>query len=204
MKQLDPSIRRMHVNAEAGAPGVLLLSESLAAVAYNWEAVRILAFPTKLEYIEHIHRFLARSVRSRLASRRASDALRIQREFTSGVRRYTCRALDLCSTDGSTGDKGPSIALLLERQQSTVRFLKQQAWAKFNLTTRERQCVELLLQGMTNKAIAEDMKISPNTVKSHVQLIMTKLNVSTRSGITGKILFSQHDRRKIAQSGAED
>jgi DNA-binding CsgD family transcriptional regulator len=41
---------------------------------------------------------------------------------------------------------------------------------------------------MTTKEIAAAMNISPNTVKSFVRLIMTKLNVSTRPAIIGKIL----------------
>jgi DNA-binding CsgD family transcriptional regulator len=32
------------------------------------------------------------------------------------------------------------------------------------------------------------MKISPNTVKAFVHLVMVKMNVSTRSGIIGRIV----------------
>jgi len=49
------------------------------------------------------------------------------------------------------------------------------------LTTRERDVFELLAQGMTNKAIAEQLVISPNTVKRHLKAIFVKLDVNTRS-----------------------
>jgi hypothetical protein len=50
--------------------------------------------------------------------------------------------------------------------------------------------VEFLLQGLTSKEIATRMQISPNTVKAFVRLVMVKMKVSTRSGITGKVVGS--------------
>ena len=46
------------------------------------------------------------------------------------------------------------------------------------------------MHGFTSKEIAARMKISPNTVKAFLRLIMLKLRVSTRSGIVGRILES--------------
>ena len=59
---------------------------------------------------------------------------------------------------------------------------------RFGLTVREQETVKYLLEGLTSKEIAERMKISPNTVKAFIRLVMVKLNVSTRSGIIGKIV----------------
>jgi hypothetical protein len=50
--------------------------------------------------------------------------------------------------------------------------------------------VEFLLQGLTSKEIANRMNISVNTVKAFLRLIMVKMNVSTRSGIAGKVARS--------------
>jgi DNA-binding CsgD family transcriptional regulator len=41
---------------------------------------------------------------------------------------------------------------------------------------------------MTTKEIAGSMKVGPNTVKTYLRLIMTKMRVTTRAGIIGKIL----------------
>jgi DNA-binding CsgD family transcriptional regulator len=81
-----------------------------------------------------------------------------------------------------------TIALLLERQPSAALSLKRRIWEEFGLTQRERQTVELLLLGMTTKEIAQSMKVSPNTIKTYLRLIMTKMRVTTRAGIIGKIL----------------
>lgn len=52
------------------------------------------------------------------------------------------------------------------------------------LTDREREVLELLAQGLTNKEIAEKLVITTNTVKRHLKAIFEKLNVHTRAAAT--------------------
>ena len=49
------------------------------------------------------------------------------------------------------------------------------------LTPREREVLDMLAEGLSNKEIAWRLKISEHTVKSHVASIFAKLNVSTRT-----------------------
>lgn len=55
------------------------------------------------------------------------------------------------------------------------------------LTEREREVLDLLAQGLTNKEIAEQLVITTNTVKRHLKAIFEKLNVHTRSAATAKV-----------------
>lgn len=55
------------------------------------------------------------------------------------------------------------------------------------LTDREREVLDLLAQGMTNKEIAERLVITTNTVKRHLKSIFEKLDVHTRSAATAKV-----------------
>jgi len=55
------------------------------------------------------------------------------------------------------------------------------------LTDREREVLDLLAQGLTNKKIAEKLFITPNTVKRHLKSIFEKLDVHTRSAATAKV-----------------
>lgn len=48
------------------------------------------------------------------------------------------------------------------------------------LTPREHEVVELIAEGMSNKAIARSLGISPHTVKSHVRNILEKLALHSR------------------------
>jgi LuxR family maltose regulon positive regulatory protein len=49
------------------------------------------------------------------------------------------------------------------------------------LTPRERDILAMISQGLSNKRIARALKISPETVKSHIKHIFSKLAVTTRS-----------------------
>lgn len=49
------------------------------------------------------------------------------------------------------------------------------------LTTREWEVLDLLAQGLTNAAIAEQLVLSPKTVRNQVSIIYGKLQVDTRS-----------------------
>jgi DNA-binding NarL/FixJ family response regulator len=50
-----------------------------------------------------------------------------------------------------------------------------------SLSTRERAIVLLMGQGLTNKMIARQLTIAPETVKSHAKRIFWKLAVQTRA-----------------------
>ncbi|MDP4552332.1 response regulator transcription factor [Alkalihalobacillus macyae] len=52
---------------------------------------------------------------------------------------------------------------------------------KYHLSTREKEILELVAQGNTNKVIADQLHISPHTVKKHLQNTLSKLQVSNRS-----------------------
>ncbi|HNN13564.1 MAG TPA: response regulator [Anaerolineales bacterium] len=52
------------------------------------------------------------------------------------------------------------------------------------LTDRERDVLDLLAQGLTNKEIAEKLVITTNTVKRHLKAIFEKLDVHTRAAAT--------------------
>jgi DNA-binding NarL/FixJ family response regulator len=50
----------------------------------------------------------------------------------------------------------------------------------FGITAREREVLELLARGWTNKQIAEALFISEKTARVHVSHLLTKLAVPTR------------------------
>lgn len=53
--------------------------------------------------------------------------------------------------------------------------------ADFGLTGKEIEILALLTRGLTNKAMAKELYVSVNTVKTHLKRIYAKLDVSTRT-----------------------
>jgi RNA polymerase sigma factor (sigma-70 family) len=64
-----------------------------------------------------------------------------------------------------------------------------------SLTARERQIVELVKQGLSNKIIAYDLKLSENTVRNHLRNIMEKLKLRNRVQVATLALEQDRKRR---------
>ena len=66
-------------------------------------------------------------------------------------------------------------------------LLKENSISKQPLTLREVEFLKYLNEGYNNKEISEKLFISPNTVKTHIKNIYTKLNVNKRIDLKEKI-----------------
>ncbi|MEM6555881.1 MAG: response regulator [Pseudomonadota bacterium] len=70
---------------------------------------------------------------------------------------------------------------LLDNQATDDRRGREAAAKLSALTPRERQVLECLVDGLTNKGIAEALSISPRTVEIHRAHLMEKLQVDSLS-----------------------
>ena len=163
--------------------GFLLLDGELNLIASNDPALQILCFPSEATRIKQPKVFLADRVRTTLLDHQ-QERRSFVKEFKSGKRRYICKSFQV-DCNGHYSPR-PAFAVLLERDAAGSTTLTELS-ERFDLTDRERETVEFLLQGLTSKEIATRMKISPNTVKAFLRLVMVKMKVSTRSGIAGKL-----------------
>lgn len=169
-----------------GRPGLVVVDASLNLVASNFEAIQILTFPTSAEKIPNLESWLTKRIRGGLVDRRSPVPLNFVEQFKSAKRTYHCRSYPLNLTGIAQASDHPALVLLLERNTNGGVKLDE-IGTRFGLTPREQDTVRLLFEGLTSKEIAGRMKISPNTVKAFLRLVMVKMGVSTRSGIVGKI-----------------
>jgi DNA-binding NarL/FixJ family response regulator len=166
--------------------GLILLDGQDRVMYHNPEAIKILTYSqlSKGEGTDPLHAAL----QSLLQARKLFNGSFFSADFTSGRRQYTCRLFPLAHSSGRAIHAARGI--LLERATAKLVDISSTA-QQFGLTPREQETVELLTLGLTSKEIANRMNISPNTVKAFFRLVMTKMSVSTRSGIVGKVAQMQ-------------
>jgi len=60
--------------------------------------------------------------------------------------------------------------------------VSSRASAGYSLTARELEVLDLIAFGLTNKDIAQRLTLSPRTIDTHVERLLSKLNATTRTG----------------------
>ncbi len=80
----------------------------------------------------------------------------------------------------------------LEREQRKSRLE--------SLTARETEVLVLVADGLTNREIAERLDISPRTVETHRERLMTKLRIRTVAGLTRLVVEEGIDRGERPRS----
>src|SRR5205807_2963394 len=174
-------------HGESTTTGFLLLDASLRPIFANEEALAILAYPG-VPSKQGFNNFVQSRIRSLVSSNgnhNGFSPFKFVNEVALGNRRYQLRAFSMKSNLGI--GRGPAIAVLLERNYDSGLNLESVA-REFRLTRRERETVDLLLQDLSTKQIADRMGISPNTAKAFLRSVMIKVGAENRTGIVASIL----------------
>ncbi len=67
------------------------------------------------------------------------------------------------------------------KRRLSDRSVNSQAVTALGISDRELEVLELLVNGQSNKEIAANLFVSPNTVKTHISRLYEKLEVSRRT-----------------------
>lgn len=100
------------------------------------------------------------------------------------------------ATEGQLAGLTDAGTVLIRRDQESVAVVRTAAGLRritispvdALFTTRERQVLELMVQGSRNRRIAEQLVVAEETVKSHVRSISRKLRASGRADAVARYL----------------
>lgn len=118
----------------------------------------------------------------------SDDDESIFESIKSGARGYLLKNLDpdelFILLDGLTRGEAPisrSLATrILHKFAEQAQQESQAQLQKIELTHRERDVLQLLTEGATNRQIAASLQITENTVKNHLRSVLEKLRVQNR------------------------
>ena len=78
-----------------------------------------------------------------------------------------------------------------EAAQALIQSATHPSEPGYDLTPREREVLELMIEGLSNPEIAERLVVSRSTVRFHVSNILSKLEATNRAEAVG--LAVQHN-----------
>lgn len=114
--------------------------------------------------------------------RRAADLAEEVRQFTGSAQALAREMLDAPVTLPVDHGFGPALPRAEMAGQASDASLMAV------LSERERRIAELLVEGRSNREIAEILVISPETVKTHVARILRKLGAANRVEAVSRLL----------------
>jgi DNA-binding NarL/FixJ family response regulator len=114
--------------------------------------------------------------------------------FRSESLALLCKCIRVVSSD-QVWASNRELQVLLEALATMPAFRQNAGKAIQTLSTRERQLVSLVVQGLTNRDIARKMYLSESTVKNYLGRIFEKLGVSNRVEL---VLLCTEDQRTVA------
>jgi DNA-binding NarL/FixJ family response regulator len=79
------------------------------------------------------------------------------------------------------GQAALPLALVNQALAPGARIADDEQARVARLTPREREVLDHIADGLTNKAIARSLNVSPGTVKAHVERVIAKLGVADRT-----------------------
>lgn len=122
-----------------------------------------------------------------------SDDEKIFRAFCAGASGYLLKAFGVREIGGAVReviDGGAPMTPAVARRvlDLMTTFAPKSRTAEYRLTDREQEVLELMVDGLTKKEIAQKVELSVHTVSTHLRHIYEKLRVNTNTAAVAKAI----------------
>lgn len=100
------------------------------------------------------------------------------------------RGVALAAVNAAVGDaslaRQRGYAAVLREYAQITKIMTDESRNQYlnSLTEREREVLQCLLEGLSNKAMSRRLSVSPETIKTHLKHVYGKLGVSTRHEVS--------------------
>jgi len=175
-------------------PGMFIFDVREKAWAMNWKAVRLSSFLSGEDgrnaagalVVPYEVVNLCSTVLHAAEPRNNTDEDSVYRVIRNGGgTHFSLRAFLLCPA--RQNDEQGSVVVVVEQIIDHHLFDPEAVRKRFRLSRRETDVLQLLYEGLSNKAISEKIFISEYTVKDHIKKIMKAMKVTSRTQVIAKI-----------------
>lgn len=168
-------------------PTIVPLSQAVRAARQSRPQVVILGLESKtadgLEVLRELRETLPETAVLVVTS--SADAASLSAAVTAGASGYLTMDAEMADlVDAVRATAAGKVVLSGRRLEALVRHLAQRSRPARGgdalLTDRERDVLARLVEGKSTKAIADELCVSHNTARTHIQNVLTKLGVHSR------------------------
>ncbi len=175
----------------------LLTSNAIQIIGASAQPTALSEVATDIDVVVVADELLLEGITSILANRRMVALVVLtnnEEHLLPRLRAFDVRGWGMVPLDASAAQLQAAVQavaqelVLLPKEQMQRLYEKRTLVEVFNnetldetLTTREREVLELVGQGLSNKLIARHLQISDHTVKFHISSISSKLGASSRT-----------------------
>ena len=167
--------------------GLVLMDLSLKPISFDQGSAALLSSASQFNGKEpQIH--IPKEILDAVRGCKRTELATVKMRFWSQGCEYTCRVYLVPENEGL---EQTLLALHFERGVSTHEAVHEAVGKlalRYDLTDRQYEALLGIATGPSNKEIAQRMKISPNTVKVYLRLIMAKMGVTSRAEVAAKLL----------------
>jgi DNA-binding NarL/FixJ family response regulator len=175
---------------------VVMLNSEYVPLYVSTEAARILLHPKQSPPMASAAKAIAGAVRDLIAGGSPQGDSGRFGYLNTGGRSYLW---NITRCDEWTAHETPWNYVLMLRRAELPEAKIKTICQQFHLSPRQEETLTYLFQGLTSKEIAGFLNLSPHTVKIHIRALMTKLQVTTRTALVGRVLAAS-ERPLLAES----